>query len=110
MGPDTYDLVSLLRDSYVDLTEPEVNALVACFLEQIGSPEPAEFRRRFDLMAVQRNIKALGTFGFQASARGNPAYIQYMPRTLRSVRDNFSKHNRFGRLQELLAAHVEELR
>ena len=61
-------------------------------------------------MAVQRNIKALGTFGFQASARGNPGYTQYMPRTLASVRDNLSRYPRFARLQALLGAHVEELR
>ena len=40
------------------------------------------FRRRFDLMALQRNLKALGTFGFQTTTRGNPVYIQYIPRTL----------------------------
>jgi aminoglycoside/choline kinase family phosphotransferase len=110
LGPDTYDLVSLLRDSYVDVTDREVEELIACFTALAGIVDPVEFRRRFDLMAVQRNIKALGTFGFQASARGNPAYIQYMPRTLRSVRENFAKHSRFQRLRGLLGAHIEELR
>ena len=33
-------------------------------------------------MALQRNLKALGTFGFQTTTRGNPVYIQYIPRTL----------------------------
>jgi aminoglycoside/choline kinase family phosphotransferase len=110
MGPDTYDLVSLLRDSYVDITGREVDDFIAYFLALAGPADPAEFRRRFDLMAVQRNIKALGTFGFQASARGNPAYIQYMPRTLHSVRTNLARHDRFSRLHTLLGAHVEELR
>lgn len=110
MGPDTYDLVSLLRDSYVDITEREVDDFIAYFLALSGPADPAEFRRRFDLMAVQRNIKALGTFGFQASARGNPAYIQYMPRTLHSVRTNLAKYDRFTRLRDLLGSHVEELR
>src|SRR5438105_1464019 len=32
LGPDTYDLVSLLRDSYVDLTDREVDELTAYFL------------------------------------------------------------------------------
>jgi N-acetylmuramate 1-kinase len=68
-----------------------------------------EFRREFDLMALQRNLKALGTFGFQTTARGNPVYIQYIPRTLSYVRANVSRYNSFGRLQELLAAHVEEI-
>ncbi len=70
------------------------------------TPTPAEFRRRFDLMAVQRNLKALGTFGNQAGARGNPAYIQYMPRTLAYARTNLARYPRFARLRELLAAHI----
>ena len=110
LGPDTYDLVSLARDSYVDITEREVDDLIAYFTALAGIADAREYRRRFDLMAVQRNIKALGTFGFQASARANPAYIQYMPRTLHSVRANLVKYERFSRLRTLLGTHVEELR
>ncbi len=61
-------------------------------------------------MALQRNIKALGTFGFQTTNRGNPVYIQYIPRTLSYVRANLQRDSRFGRLNELLAEHVPELR
>ena len=53
-------------------------------------------------MALQRNLKALGTFGYQTTTRGNPVYIQYMPRTLRYVRTNLEKYPRFARLRELL--------
>jgi aminoglycoside/choline kinase family phosphotransferase len=112
LGPDTYDLVSLLRDSYVDLTDLEVDDLIAYFLA-LKTTEPSqasEFRRRFDVMALQRNLKALGTFGYQTTTRGNTVYIQYIPRTLRYVRTNLQKYERFSRLRELLAAHVEELR
>jgi aminoglycoside/choline kinase family phosphotransferase len=120
MGPDTYDMVSLLRDSYVDLSEEVVDDLIAYFLALKGrkgthaDPTGAtayqgDVRRRFDLMALQRNLKALGTFGYQTAARQNPVYIQYMPRTLRYVRANLARYPRFGRLRELLAQHVEEL-
>ena len=61
-------------------------------------------------MALQRNLKALGTFGYQTATRRNPVYIQYIPRTLRSVREILHRHPRFGRLQELLAAYAEEVR
>jgi aminoglycoside/choline kinase family phosphotransferase len=109
MGPDTYDLVSLLRDSYVDLPEQTVGELIAYFLALKGQPTTERaFRERFDLMALQRNLKALGTFGYQTTARRNPVYIQYIPRTLRYVRDNLEAHGRFSRLRDLLAAHVEE--
>ena len=111
MGPDTYDLVSLLRDSYVDLAEHTVSELIAYFLALKGvAGEDLDFRRRFDVMALQRNLKALGTFGYQTTARRNPVYIQYIPRTLRYVRDNLDHLPQFGRMRELLAAHVEEFR
>ena len=113
LGPDTYDLVSLLRDSYVDISDRELDDLIAYFLAlKARTPEeqdPGTFRRRFDLMALQRNLKALGTFGYQTVTRHNPVYIQYMPRTLRYVRTNLAKYPRFARLRELLAKHIDEL-
>jgi aminoglycoside/choline kinase family phosphotransferase len=111
MGPDTYDLASLLRDSYVDLDEATVDDLIAYFLALRGhTGVDREYRERFDLMALQRNLKALGTFGYQTTARRNPVYIQYIPRTLRYISTNLERHSRFARLRELLAAHVEEFR
>jgi hypothetical protein len=111
MGPDTYDLVSLLRDSYMDLPERTVDELIAYFLALKGrTGTEVDFRKRFDAMALQRNLKALGTFGYQTTARRNPVYIQYIPRTLRYVRDNLAHLPRFARLRELLGAHVDEFR
>jgi hypothetical protein len=111
LGPDTYDLVSLLRDSYVDLPPSLVDELLAYFLTLQGrSDERQRFRRRFDQMALQRNLKALGTFGYQTTARLNPVYIQYIPRTLRYVRETMERDTRFSRLHDLLAPHVDELR
>ena len=111
MGPDTYDLVSLLRDSYVDLPEQTVSELIAYFLALKGvTGDTPDFRSRFDVMALQRNLKALGTFGYQTTARRNPVYIQYIPRTLRYVRDNLDDQPRFDRLRELLGTYVEEFR
>src|SRR5262245_32470719 len=55
MGPDTYDMVSLLRDSYVDLPEETVEELIAYFLALKGTPDDRNFRRRFELIALQRN-------------------------------------------------------
>ncbi len=112
MGPDTYDLVSLLRDSYVDLTE-SAGGRADCVLPRAqaaqrhpsgGVPDlGARVRTRFDLMALQRNLKALGTFGYQTTSGGNPVYIQYIPRTIRHVQKNLAQHPRFARLRELLA-------
>ena len=83
---------------------------IELLLAHASAAEDADFRRRFDLMALQRNLKALGTFGFQTTSRGNPVYIQYIPRTLSYARANLAKYERFSRLRELLAEHLEELR
>ena len=117
MGPDTYDLASLLRDSYIDLPDEVVERLIAQFvaLKREGAPGglpagwEADFRRRFDVMALQRNLKALGTFGFQTAARGNPVYMQYIPRTLRYARRTLTAHPRFARLRSVHGELVEEL-
>jgi N-acetylmuramate 1-kinase len=111
MGPDTYDLVSLLRDSYVDLPEQTVNELMAYFLALKGQTgTEREFRERFHRMALQRNLKALGTFGYQTTTRRNPVYIQYIPRTLRHVRYNLEHLPGYGRLRDILSGLVEEFR
>jgi N-acetylmuramate 1-kinase len=109
MGPDTYDLASLLRDSYVDHSDAQVDALIRGYLALQGPSQATqqafdEYRRRFDLMSVQRNLKALGTFGHQTTSRNNPVYIQYIPRTLNYVRVNLERYTRFARLRELLAS------
>lgn len=110
MGPDTYDLASLLRDSYVDITEHRIDTLLDRFLMLANRLDERDaFRVRFDLMSLQRNLKALGTFGYQTTGRQNPVYIQYIPRTLRHVRENLHKYARFGRLADVLSRHVPEL-
>ncbi|MDA1184319.1 MAG: phosphotransferase [Acidobacteria bacterium] len=112
MGPDTYDLVSLLRDSYADLDGELVEALIDHFLTERAAPgeDALAFRRRFDLMALQRNLKALGTFGFQSESRGSSTYLPFIPRTLDHVRANLAAYPRFGRLQTMLAEYLPELR
>ncbi len=111
LGPDTYDLVSLLRDAYVDFDAEDVDAHIAGFLaaRRADAGYRADFRRRFDLMAVQRTMKALGTFGFQATSRNNPSYLQNVPRTLAVLRQTLVAHSRFAPLRRLLAAHIPEL-
>jgi hypothetical protein len=110
LGPDTYDLASLLRDSYLDVGDTVRERVLDDFLELRHDTARAEFRRRFDLMSVQRNLKALGTFGYQAAARGKTSYLADVPRTLAYLRGNLRRYPRFSRLHEVLARHLEEVR
>jgi aminoglycoside/choline kinase family phosphotransferase len=86
-GPDTYDLASLLRDAYVDLDDAEVDGLFACYAAALpDSPELGSLRKRFDRVAIQRMIKALGTFGYQISVLGRERYRTAIPRTVERLR------------------------
>jgi aminoglycoside/choline kinase family phosphotransferase len=110
MGPATYDLASLLRDAYVDVPEDFQEELKERLRQQAAPDEPREvFRRRFDLMCVQRNLKTLGTFGFMATVRQNPVYLQYIPRTLEHVRHNLMRYPELERLWRTLVRHVPEI-
>ncbi len=110
MGPATYDLVSLLRDSYVDL-DSEMAAELAEGFRQKALPGEARtvFNRRFALTAVQRNLKALGTFGYMAMVRENPVYLPHVPRTLSYLRATLARHPELSALRRVLARHIEEL-
>ena len=74
MGPDTYDLASLLRDAYVELDAAEVDGLLTHYRTVAGVRDGGALRRRFVRTTVQRALKALGTFGFQITVRGNSRY------------------------------------
>jgi N-acetylmuramate 1-kinase len=110
MGPATYDLASLLRDSYVDLDEGFVAEAAESFRRRALPDEPRDvFARRFALMCVQRNLKALGTFGYMDVVRGNKVYLQYVPRTLAHARRNLAAQPEMADLHRRLAQYLPEL-
>ncbi len=110
MGPATYDLASLLRDSYVTLDEDFVSDRAEEFRQKGVPGETREtFQQRFELMSIQRNLKALGTFGFMAVVRNNPVYLPYIPGTLAHVKRNLSRHPELASLASVLRLHLEEL-
>ena len=109
LGPGTYDLVSLLRDCYVDLPDRLTSALTGQFLDAVPAQRTGDFQARFDLMSVQRHLKALGTFGHQVARLGRGHFAEPVPRTLAHLRRTLQAHRRFARLRELLAPHLPEL-
>jgi len=106
MGPRCYDLASLLNDSYVAHGASLVGEMKDLFSRQTGADVEAEY----DVAALQRNLKALGTFGYQISARRNDVYRRYVPHTLALVRANLEANPRWDRLRSALAKHLPELR
>lgn len=88
LGPVTYDLVSLLRDCYVRWPLPQVDNWLQLYTGQalasglINGQQQAEMPRWFDLMGVQRHLKAAGIFARLNHRDGKPAYLNDIPRTL----------------------------
>jgi len=82
-GPDTYDLASLLRDAYVDIGDDEVDELFGVYTRELpGHVDLDSLRARFDTVAAQRMLKALGTFGYQVAVMKRERYRTAIPRTV----------------------------
>lgn len=92
-GPIGYDLVSLLKDCYIDWPRTRVECwveshrleLLAAGVSSVASAE--QFLRWFDLIGLQRHIKVLGIFARLWFRDGKPGYLADLPRTLQYVRE-----------------------
>lgn len=115
MGPWPYDLASLVLDSYVALDPKEQEALLnhfwhACRRAGMERGSPESFRKALLVTGLQRNLKAIGTFAYQARVKGVDRYLPYVSGTVRSVRRALDRLPEYGRLRRLLEACVEGLR
>jgi aminoglycoside/choline kinase family phosphotransferase len=114
MGPSQYDLASLLRDSYRVLPDALVWELVDAFIQKRQEREShaihrEEFVRVFDLMSIQRNLKAIGTFAYQKKIKNNDRYMRYIAPTLEYVRQAFMRRTELKPLQTVLSETIPEL-
>lgn len=106
MGPAVYDLVALLCDSYVDLTEDEQRKLIH-FAASLRGEAPAELERAFWLVAVQRKLKDAGRFVFIDQVRGNPGFLPWFSPSLRYVGRALRQLPEYAELAALLAQKIE---
>jgi hypothetical protein len=93
IGPVTYDLVSLLRDCYIAWPEDLVTQLALQYRDKLNlAVSDEEFMRWFDLMGLQRHLKALLTFSRKYRRDGNANYLQHIPRTLNYILQESRRH------------------
>ena len=112
MGPVTYDLASLVFDSYVDLGAGARDYLIARYWETCGHrlfSDKEEYERALRGTAIQRNLKAIGTFAYQKAVRGAERYLASIPHTARMVREHFERRGDLARLRALLGPFLEAL-
>ncbi len=101
VGAITYDLVSLLRDCYIEWDSQEIEELALYYRDSVGLDVDDEtFMRWFDFMGLQRHIKILGIFARLSIRDGKEGYIKDIPLTLKYVVDVASK---YAELEELVA-------
>jgi aminoglycoside/choline kinase family phosphotransferase len=89
-GPLAYDLVSLLKDCYVSWPAEQVSAWAMQFYDRLDKDtktrlDAAQFIRQFDLMGVQRHLKASGIFARLLHRDGKTGYMPDVPRTLEYI-------------------------
>ncbi len=137
MGPQVYDLVALLRDSYVELKWGMVERLIGYYnsnvaqdfspADRIGraSATPTSADRKdlrykvaglkscatnFHLVTLQRKMKDAGRFVYIDRVKKNPNFMQYIPTTLGYVKNAFERTGDAGELLKMLKKYVPELR
>ena len=104
LGTRAYDLVGLLRDSYVALSPSLLDELVAYFVTS-ASVDPAHFQRLFDLQVVQRKLKDAGRFIFIDRVKHNPSFLVHIPNSLNYVARSLARLPELGTLREILSRH-----
>ena len=108
IGAITYDLVSLLRDCYINWPDEKLAQWLNYYLNQAQSNgllldvSIEQFIRWFDLMGLQRHIKVLGIFCRLNYRDGKANYINDLPLTLHYVKQISSKYPEFSQLNKFL--------
>jgi len=109
IGHFAYDLMSLLKDGYVELPGELRDNLQEYFREQlaiIGGPDysPQEFAEFAVTAALQRNMQALGAFTFLSLVKGKKQYLDFIPLGIKHLQATLTEHQQLGIMEYDLPA------
>lgn len=113
IGPITYDPVSLLRDCYIHWPEQQVRKWALTYFEKLTAKnilqnvQAQAFLYWFDLMGMQRHLKALLTFARKKVRDHQSQYLQYVPRTLMYLQRVSEQYPEFAFLHDYLTHEVQ---
>ena len=92
-GPYTYDLVSLIKDCYIIWPKAMIRQWATDYARMaktagiVDSIKSDEFIHDFDLMGLQRHLKAVGIFSRLYLRDGKNGYLGDIPRTLAYIKE-----------------------
>lgn len=111
IGADTYDLMSLVRDAYVQWPKHQVEGWIRQFYDAL--PEDSKMNRTFeqfhkdaDLMSLQRHIKILGIFVRLFKRDGKENYLKDLPRVMWYVLHESEKYPELQSFHQFLKNRV----
>lgn len=107
LAPFPYDLVCLLRDSYIELKEDELFTLLKIYFEygkksSLFDSSYDEFLQKFFLLTIQRKLKDTGRFVFIDRVKKNPSFLQFIPLSMKYVFHAMEFLGRFNDAYEIL--------
>ncbi len=114
LGAVQYDLVSLIRDSYVNIEESIATELIQYYLERrrevVSKPKLPDlsfdkFMHIYELQSIQRCFKACGSFASFYNLRNDTRYLKYLAPTLQTVRRALAEFPQFRPFLDILIDH-----
>ena len=112
MAPPQYDLVALLRDSYIQLPWPMVEELIEYYYQQIVNWDHQyftnidELKKAFDFLTIQRKLKDAGRFVFIDTEKNNPSFMPSMFPSLNYVAQALGRTPQFSAVTDVLEKYI----
>lgn len=114
IGPLAYDLVALLRDSYVVLSSEEITELLHYYIDQLPHDHPYfnkydQLKNDFDLITIQRKLKDTGRFQYIFTVKNNPGFLSYRYPSLNYVVNALQESKSYQGLLEIIKKYISDL-
>lgn len=113
IGPSTYDLVALLRDSYISLDQEMIDQLIAYYISQLPPDHPHGRKsdgiiRAFNVTTVQRKLKDAGRFQYIHTVKKNPSFLPNVAPSLGYVRQALARLADYEDMVPILSRYLPE--
>jgi len=114
IGPITYDLVSLLKDAYIELDEEFIIDKVvrywemACMEGLLQKSDFSDFFQQFEIMGVQRHLKILGIFSRLSLRDGKHNYLNDIPLVEKYLLNVCERYSLLTPIRKILRRAIHE--